>query len=137
MVPPPEKQPLRTPPPPPQDHAEPPQEPPQWPRPPLQEPPPRFPSSRKPPPRPVPSFFFKNSSSPADSDLEKYEEFARKTVEGAISVLEKLKRQREASEAREDRATKRNKMTCATAILQVRGASEGVCLPSPSSIRRS
>lgn len=80
----------------------PPAPPPPPPRPPT-PPPPLYPPLRKRAPR-----FFENSSSPADGDLEKYSDLARKTVSGAISVLEKLKRQREATEAREDRAAKRN-----------------------------
>jgi hypothetical protein len=66
----------------------------------------------KPPPQPpsppVPSFYFKNSSTPADGDLQKYVDFARKTVSAAIPVVEKLKREREAAEGRDARAAKRH-----------------------------
>jgi hypothetical protein len=77
--------------------------PPPPPRPPT-PPPPMYSSSRKPPP----GFFFENSSSPAEGDLGKYSDLARKTISGAISVLERLKRQRESTEAHEYRAAKRN-----------------------------
>ena len=62
----------------------------------------------QPPRRPVPYCFFENSSTPADGDLDKYKEFARKTVTAALPVIEKLKRERDAVEAREARAAKRN-----------------------------
>lgn len=62
----------------------------------------------KPPRRPVPYCFYENSSTPADGDLDKYTEFARKTVTAALPVIEKLKRERDAAEAREARAAKRN-----------------------------
>jgi hypothetical protein len=72
-------------------------------------PPPLLP---KPLPQPlslrVPSVYFENSSTPADGDLQKYADFARKTVAAAIPVVEKLKREREATEARDARAAKRN-----------------------------
>ena len=81
----------------------------EWADPSEPSPPPLLP---KPPPQPpslrVPSFYFKNSSSPADGDPQQYADFARKTVLAAIPVVEKLKREREAVEAREARAAKRN-----------------------------
>jgi hypothetical protein len=74
-----------------------------------QSPPPSVP---KPPPQPpslrVPSFYLKNSSTPADGDPQQYADLARKTVLAAMPVVEKLKREREAVEAREARAAKRN-----------------------------
>jgi hypothetical protein len=76
------------------------------------EPSPPPPLLPKPPPKPptlrVPSFYFKNSSTPADGDPQQYAHLARKTVLAAILVVEKLKRVREAEEAREARAAKRN-----------------------------
>jgi hypothetical protein len=70
--------------------------------PPVPKPPPQPPSLR------VPSFYLKNSSTPADGDPQQYADFARKTILAAIPVVEKLKREREAVEAREARAAKRN-----------------------------
>jgi hypothetical protein len=64
--------------------------------------------------RPVPSYFFENTSTPADGDLEKYADFASKTVTGAIPVLEKLHREQVAAEEREARAKKRRKQPMQT-----------------------
>ena len=77
---------------------------------PSEPPPPPLPPKppRQPPSLPVPSFYFENSSTPADGDPEEYADFARKTVEAAIPAVEKLKREREAAEARDARAVKRN-----------------------------